>query len=75
MSCLAMFEEQVMVRSQAQYRDYTEETMWDKLKRLATGRSRAQVHYDAAKDRAGDATGHMTEVCSACICSGSGCLY
>ena len=40
----------------------SQESAWDKVKRLASGRTRAEVHYDAAKDAAGDASGHLTQV-------------
>lgn len=39
----------------------SQESAWDKVKRLASGRTRAEVHYDAAKDAAGDASGHLTQ--------------
>ena len=54
---------------QAKYNEAIEETTWEKLKRLATGRSRSQAYLDGAKERAHNAGGHLSDVSAVQVCT------
>ena len=49
----------------------TGETTWEKIKRLATGRSRSQAYLDGAKERAHNAGGHLSDVSAVQVCTPS----